>query len=375
MAQVLGKRKSSVIEELQNTNHENGASVTTPTGSPSRKRTKITQPQKQALIDNLQLESTSKSSIPVYTAADKATTTVTERARHLRAHYSLQGSDLRSRVERRVNRIPVNLRKATMSNLLAKHSAPTPAKKPIVPPKSPRHSPVKPKTNHPLPPLPQSTSSQANSPARHTTRKAATAGEDFTIISDKENGPLPNPKNPKRAKTTTATTKTTTTVLSPKSHNSRTLPRSPVKDLEKAPASPTKSSSPLKHATSALFHGIVRKASKDKALKTVPTTSKTMPPPPAPRPGVGDRAASSLSTTSATSSNATTVVTKAKTRPGKTTISQVSTAKTTIKTASAASKTGPRSGASVVARKGTVRGGDKEKENAGGGRRVLRKRN
>jgi hypothetical protein len=45
------KRKSDEMEEA-------APSITTPTGSPARKRMKISQQQKQALIDNLQLEST-----------------------------------------------------------------------------------------------------------------------------------------------------------------------------------------------------------------------------------------------------------------------------------------------------------------------------
>lgn len=48
---------------------------------------------------------------------------VTERARKLRAQYALQANDLRARIERRVNRIPVALRKATMGELLEKHMA------------------------------------------------------------------------------------------------------------------------------------------------------------------------------------------------------------------------------------------------------------
>lgn len=51
------------------------------------------------------------------------TIAVTERARKLRAHYALQVQDLRARIERRVNRIPVALRKATMGELLEKHNA------------------------------------------------------------------------------------------------------------------------------------------------------------------------------------------------------------------------------------------------------------
>jgi hypothetical protein len=52
--QLLKKRKSDAMEA------ERGEAVaTTPTGHPARKRMKISQPQKQALIDNLQLEGTS----------------------------------------------------------------------------------------------------------------------------------------------------------------------------------------------------------------------------------------------------------------------------------------------------------------------------
>lgn len=47
---------------------------------------------------------------------------VTERARKLRAQYALQAQDLRSRIHRRVNRIPLALRKTTMGELLERHS-------------------------------------------------------------------------------------------------------------------------------------------------------------------------------------------------------------------------------------------------------------
>jgi hypothetical protein len=46
------KRKS---EEMEGERAE--AAATTPTGTPARKKMRITQSQKQALIDNLQLES------------------------------------------------------------------------------------------------------------------------------------------------------------------------------------------------------------------------------------------------------------------------------------------------------------------------------
>jgi hypothetical protein len=53
MAQTQSrKRKSDVLDD-----QDHDLQTSTPTGSPARKRTKITQSQKQALIDNLQLES------------------------------------------------------------------------------------------------------------------------------------------------------------------------------------------------------------------------------------------------------------------------------------------------------------------------------
>lgn len=56
---------------------------------------------------------------------DANSSAVTERARNLRSQYALQANDLRARIERRVNRIPVSLRKANMGELLQKHSAQT----------------------------------------------------------------------------------------------------------------------------------------------------------------------------------------------------------------------------------------------------------
>jgi hypothetical protein len=47
---------------------------------------------------------------------------VTERARKLRAQYMLQAQGLRTRIEIRVNRIPMALRKANMGELLLKYS-------------------------------------------------------------------------------------------------------------------------------------------------------------------------------------------------------------------------------------------------------------
>ena len=47
--------------------------------------------------------------------------TVTERARKLRAQYSLQAQSLRTRIEMRVNRIPTAMRKANIDQLYTKY--------------------------------------------------------------------------------------------------------------------------------------------------------------------------------------------------------------------------------------------------------------
>jgi hypothetical protein len=92
----------------------------TPTDAPPHKKLRITRNQKQALIDNLQLESMIFSTF--WMLHQLTTRTVTERARKLRAQYALQAHDLRSRIERRINRIPIALRKAKMGELLEKHN-------------------------------------------------------------------------------------------------------------------------------------------------------------------------------------------------------------------------------------------------------------
>ncbi len=47
---------------------------------------------------------------------------VTERARKLRANYNLHAQSLRTRIEIRINRIPMSLRRAKMGDLLIKYS-------------------------------------------------------------------------------------------------------------------------------------------------------------------------------------------------------------------------------------------------------------
>ncbi|EXJ56418.1 hypothetical protein A1O7_06761 [Cladophialophora yegresii CBS 114405] len=316
------KRKSEDIEEIE----DQPAGAVTPTGSPPLKKMRITLQQKQALMDNLQLE-------------------ITERARQLRAGYALQCADLRARIERRVNRIPLTMRKMTMRELMEQHQPARPVKD------APRASPPKqtisvevptPKRK-PLPPLPQEHAStklqssarqQAQQVQQAPTRGKKRPSSEIQIASDKENerhpDTLPVVKNNKRPKATTAqatrtTSRTakhpTTSVLSPRSHNSRTLPRSPIKDLylPTSPAksmiarpttamSPVRSTSPFKSAAtaatsaiSASMHGmyeqakrggtataakLTRTASKEKKETSTAVAKGQMLPPPKPKPSV-----------------------------------------------------------------------------------------
>lgn len=314
------KRKSEAMEDIPE--------PTTPTETPARKKLKVTESQKQALIDNLQLE-------------------ITERARKLRAHYALQCADLRSRLERRVNRIPMAMRKLTMRELMDKHAANA---------KSQTAQPTRTQANlasardRPLPPLPRDQSSKApppvrqqQSPPKGKKRKSsqihiARDNEDDVFVSDN----LPVAKKTRTKATTTAPTRATsrtgkpTNVLSPRSHNSRTLPhspikpQSPIKNTFSRPVSPLKPASPLKSAASAAttaisasMHGMIestkrgtaaaagkisRTASREKtspvkpaATSTANTRGKMGPPPRPAAPSSPQRSASQTSTHTVTS--------------------------------------------------------------------------
>ena len=239
------------------------------------------------------------------------------------------------------------------------------------------------KADRPLPPLPQQEIVKAPSPARPAPQATPNRGKKrkstIQIASDKENehaiGGLDNlavTKNSKRARAGPAAPSATRTasrtvkansVLSPRSHNSRTLPRSPIKEYPMAPSSPGKSQiarpvsplkpvSPFKSAAtaatsviSASVHGMIeqakrgtagrmtRTASKEKPAATTTGTKGKMLPPPRPEPGVPSspqRTASQSSTHSAstdisTASAGTTVVKPKRGRAG--------AAATTVKTA------------------------------------------
>ncbi|KAL4757341.1 uncharacterized protein BDW70DRAFT_112927 [Aspergillus foveolatus] len=353
----------------------------TPTNSPPKKRMRITRRQKQALMDNLQLE-------------------ITERARKLRAQYALQAQDLRARIERRVNRIPVILRKANMDELLEKHNASLCAQLENPSPRKYR-SPAKGSRNFTAISASGRKKAATVSPSPRRVRKQhSPAG----IYSDKENAPasgeqldvLKNPKRRTKAGTTGGTSRIVSQevrgadyrILSPKSSNSRTYPQSPLlRSPEKAqpssylsrPMSPLKPSSPLKSTTG--NYAASRTGSSRGAVPPRPPSSQTKRPAsrtatagprsirsPLSRPGT--RQTDRRGSVSSSASSGTTVAKTSSSRRI-----------TTASTASAAAKkmSTARSQASAAAKKTTVSGSRKAtvpagSETATGGRRVLRKR-
>ncbi|KAF4581185.1 Borealin-like protein [Ophiocordyceps camponoti-floridani] len=216
----------------------------TPRPSPIKKRRKgITLQQKQALIDNLQLE-------------------VTERARRLRAQYSLQAQGLRSRVEIRINRIPTALRKLKMGDLMLKHLEQEQSR-PVEAPKQPLSTKeaVKPATR-----------SQAPERAYHAAQSER--------VRDKENegATLQGKKKPRGAD---AGGVRPTQVLSPTSSNSRLTardrPASPPKSQIAQPGSPLKSGTGRTAAVSGVLSSMVEraKATRYGSTRKVTTASDT----------------------------------------------------------------------------------------------------
>ncbi|OBT73375.1 hypothetical protein VF21_07684 [Pseudogymnoascus sp. 05NY08] len=187
--------------------------------SPTKKAPRgLTANQKQALLDNLQLE-------------------ITERARKLRAQYMLQAQGLRTRIEIRVNRIPTGLRKAKMGDLLVKYNE---AKSNAILPGMTARGGNMGSPSRNLLQENQRNARNSPSPMRQLKRHSGD-------MIDKENEDLSNPK--KRTKAAPAPrvasrTKQADQVLSPRSANSRNAPqpRSPIRPPTNLarPASPVK---------------------------------------------------------------------------------------------------------------------------------------
>ncbi|KAK6071070.1 hypothetical protein SCUP515_08093 [Seiridium cupressi] len=233
MAPVRPRKRKS---DLTPTSVENRSPIS------KKRKMGLTVAQKQALIDNLQLE-------------------ITERARRLRAQYNVQAQQLRSRVEMRVNRIPNALRKLKMGDLLAKYTEPQhsqPPRSPYVakPPPVPIKDGASPK---PIPRKPVSGSTQRG----HKRLSDTIAGSD-----DKENSvePMANPKKKLRGAPAIAEAARIQPgqILTPTTTNVRILPRgierpaSPAKSMIARPASPTKGISTK--SSSNMLSNMVQKA-------------------------------------------------------------------------------------------------------------------
>ncbi|KAJ9157785.1 Borealin-lik [Pleurostoma richardsiae] len=262
------KRKSgeSTISTADNdavrgtTEHKTPAKDTIPSGESPHKKRKlgITLEQKQALIDNLQLE-------------------ITQRARKLRAQYNLQAQGLRTRIEIRVNRIPMALRKAKMGDLLQKYStaggqqqraaaltAPT-----FTAPLSSRPPPVPEKDAHLIRPASQR-SAATSAASRPGTGRAAEHLRNETAGVNKENEVEPLDGAKKRLRAHHEGAPNPAQVLSPTSSNTRV----PARDRAPPPASPAKSyiarpASPVKQpSTSNLVSTMMEKARSTRAAAT-----------------------------------------------------------------------------------------------------------
>ncbi|KAI1826475.1 Borealin N terminal-domain-containing protein [Xylaria intraflava] len=249
------------------------SSSASPQRNPIKKRKLgITLPQKQALIDNLQLE-------------------ITERARRLRAQYNIQAQQLRSRVEMRVNRIPRTLRRLMMSELPTRslqqqQSRPSSgsqhATKPLPVPTEDETSP-KPIAWKPLPTT-SGTSGHNRlrcGPQHDLNPYELTTSRNETSEADKENQGEAMDGTKKRSRvppTHSHAPMAASQVLSPTSSNTRVLPRdnsaSPTKSTIGRPTSPVKVAAAK--ASSNILSGIVDKSKAARpalAAKQTPASS------------------------------------------------------------------------------------------------------
>ncbi|KAJ5999707.1 hypothetical protein N7481_000116 [Penicillium waksmanii] len=353
----------------------------TPRGPPAKKL-RLTQGQKQALMDNLQLE-------------------ITERARKLRSQYALQANDLRARIERRVNRIPISLRKANMGELYEKHTSQnstSPLRKP-----SPTKNRVA--TNISVDPASPAGRARRTRQGNRSSRSISSANNDYSHegFSDKENAPatgtpegLKNPKrrnNPKAAGSRVVSQEVRSNdhrILSPKSLNSRTYPQSPFRaSPEKGqpsylsrPTSPLKPSSPLRAAgpgtrprgatTSTVRDGLQPMQPKKTGNRAATGPRSVRSPLPRPATRQGERRMSNGSTTSSS-----TTVTKPARATGArkaTTGTAPATKKPAVPRAQAASLAVKKTTASAASVRKATAPAAPAVEASGRGTRALRKR-
>ncbi|KAF3762348.1 hypothetical protein M406DRAFT_242190, partial [Cryphonectria parasitica EP155] len=228
-------------------------------GPSKKQKTGISMNQKQVLIDNLQLE-------------------ITERARKLRAQYSLQAQGLRTRIEIRVNRIPMALRKAKMGELADRYKngqppqqfKPAPstalsASRPTLPP------PVPEKDRPPLvqPDSTRSAASHMTAPSHARPGSPAKKTSDEIWGTGKNNGgEATNLEPPKTKNRAEVVADKASKVLSPASPNVRPLPRpapgdkpAPIRPTPLSEIAPCPAKSPVKQSSASnLFSTLAEKA-------------------------------------------------------------------------------------------------------------------
>ncbi|RMJ11274.1 hypothetical protein BHE90_008147 [Fusarium euwallaceae] len=292
--------------------------------SPIKRRTPgtITMQQKQAMIDNMQLE-------------------ITERARRLRAQYSFMATTVRSRVEMRINRIPMSMRHVKMGDLLQKFleqeqqraTRSAALRKAVVARTSPQ------KQLH-------STAHAARAMTRTKKRMSdAISGDKENEIEHNENAKkrVRGAPNPDIAHVRPAQ------ILSPTSSNSRlanrSRPASPVKSGIARPASPLKNSGTSRSATAtSMLSSMVEKAKATRA-------------------GVARKV--TTASTASTSSTSTTAATRTR-RAAATTASRAPASRPTTRTARRSLATSESSEASsgTVVRKGAASRGAAAKKTA-----------
>ncbi|KAL1893615.1 hypothetical protein Cpir12675_004045 [Ceratocystis pirilliformis] len=202
---------------------------------------------------------------------------ITERARRLRAQYNLQAQSLRTRVEIRLNRIPMSLQKLTMAELVKRHvqqqerSAQIAAKIAAGMTKS-TAAPVARPGMKAVPSL--------AAPTQTTRRFKRTSNAMLGGDKENDNGssdPMEYPK--KRARAVPANASENGPVLSPTSSNSRLVPRSwqqsPTKTSPiKVPVS--RAASPVKTSRANLLSNMVEKAKTTRAAMTRKATTASV---------------------------------------------------------------------------------------------------
>ncbi|QPH00007.1 hypothetical protein C2857_003104 [Epichloe festucae Fl1] len=339
MAPTKSKRKVSDQTTAAVNRQDTKVSIkspSTPTArSPIKKRKMgLSAQQKQALIDNLQLE-------------------VTERARRLRAQYQLQAQGLRSRIEIRINRIPMSLRKLKIGHLLDKHAEQEQSRDVSNPPPVPAKD------------------TPRSSPQRSLPARAQAVGRGYKRMSneisgDKENEVENVEGTKKRVRVPQADTGRVrpNQVLSPTSSNSRLAnrerPASPTKSYIARPGSPLKATGTSRSAaaTNVLSNMVEKaKATRARGTRKVTTTSETS------STSTGTTAASRVRRNGAATTAkapASRPATRAGRRPRNTSETSEASAGTVVRKASAAPKAGPTTKSTMMRaiRKG-VAGGTK----------------